>query len=201
MAKGKYAARAANRAAALDNDVIVDLRSQLREIEAERDEARRELAVTRSSMSSEILRQVAERTTHEREEIHNTLLAEREAYKREKAAAAEEVALVVVEMLNAFRRRIGELDEGAQDFVPKILVERSDSDRPSLIRVFEMLAPERTGALMETAITMGGELPLAHSRSRKRRSAAQMHSDRNYRDHSGEIVKGRLVKKLKAASQ
>lgn len=60
MAKGKYAAKAINRAAALDNDVIAELRAQLKVAQGRITELTDEVKAKTSATNSDIMRRAGE---------------------------------------------------------------------------------------------------------------------------------------------
>jgi hypothetical protein len=192
--KGKYAARAANRAAAFDNDVIADLRQQLADTKADNGKLVLKLNDETAANNGRIVRAVNEQVTAQTASIRAAIAAEREQMTARLNEAADEVVDVLVAQLDAIVNQFG-------DDVPsfsRALADPIDTDGPSLIRVFQLLAPDRAGELSESVITLQGRrswssrprLVPGETRRRRRRSAAALNSDiqQNQRDRSKAVL-------------
>jgi len=196
VAKGKYSARAANRAVALDNEVIAELRSQLAAVQGERDELYAELDCLRRDLNGEVLRRVTESTATEREALHTQLADERAQIDAALVSAAEELTDVLVYWYRAMIEKYGRESIAFH----RVCFDPIDSAGPSLLRVFDALCPERAGELMERIITAEGELPWQGrdpARARKRRGAHKISHDVKANDHR--FARRELKKKFAAA--
>lgn len=97
MTRGKYAAKAANRMAQLDNEIIADLRAKLAALTAERDEVRQEAARLRDKLASEVNRAAEHLSAARINEVAQELVAERQARKDDQAEYAREVFRVITQ--------------------------------------------------------------------------------------------------------
>ena len=198
MAKGKYAARAVNRAASIDNDVIVQLRRDLSNASTERDRALADLAVLRSSMNSRLLAASDAALADERARIaqdRSDLLEDIDELHRD---AAREITAIMMEVVRTLRHQLG--DEGG---FPSSLLEDSNSKFPSITRLYALLGvKDSAGNLLEQICDAGevfkGE---GHRRTRARRSLSRMEGNlrqnRNLHNRSREAL---LYELKKAAS-
>jgi predicted RNase H-like nuclease (RuvC/YqgF family) len=75
--KGKYAAKAANRAASVDNDVIVELREQLAQVRGENRRLSNELSTLNRSTMSAAMREAKRLADDEIERLNSELAEER----------------------------------------------------------------------------------------------------------------------------
>lgn len=95
MTRGKYAAKAANRLAQLDSELVADLREKLAEVTAERDAARAEVDLLTRKRDAEA-RVVAERLAAGAvREVAEKLEAEREARANDRQGYAEGVSRIL----------------------------------------------------------------------------------------------------------
>lgn len=170
MAKGKYAARAVNRAAAIDNDVIVELRAKLAAAEADRDRLAGELDAQVRRVTGEVNRRVDAAMRDERAAMaaaHDQEVAALAAFKAE---VADEVVDMVDSIKDGYAYQIGEM--GGEYRVPAALINPMDSGGPSLLRVLDMLDVDHAGQIMEQLSTADGASDW--SREERRRSARRM---------------------------
>jgi DeoR/GlpR family transcriptional regulator of sugar metabolism len=91
VARGKYAARATNRLADLDNDVIAELKESLAACSAERDTLRRELNRLTAQMQGEAQRVGAQLAADRVAEAERQLAEQRRAHEEDKARMAREL--------------------------------------------------------------------------------------------------------------
>lgn len=193
MAKGKYTARAANRAAALDNEVICELRSKLEELAAEKRKALGELERLRTTLNSQVMARVEQQTAEQRTQM-KAHLAETLAMQREAmSAAADELAHLLALMFGKLHAKYGDIEA----FIPIEVTNRITEEGPSLLRVLDLLDGPRAGELMEMIMTPTGTGRNAiDSRSRRRRSARDVDRDLAYFDELHK--KSRIAKKFMA---
>lgn len=197
MARGKYGARAVNRAAAVDNDVIASLREKLAAAQLELNACKQQLHETESSFHAEVRRAVAQEISTERTAMGAQLEALSDEAVSAKRAIAEEVTALMVETLCIFDERLVELGQDPQfdGFMPRPCFDRWDSGRPSLMRLFQAIAPTECGRLMQRITTLDGRYPGSHNRERSRRNFAQMKADRNFRDNTKKMPSSSGFKK------
>lgn len=202
MAKGKYAARALNRAASLDNEVIVDLRGQLKAAKDTNAELASELSRMKSEFNSRLIRAVAKETEGERLQLRDQIqsgLAKQTAAMTE---AADQIAGVLAEIFGVLYEKYG----SEESFVPNVVTNHIDGhEGPSLLRVFNLLDSDRAGVFMDRIMTYNGKYVYPDSqptaganRRRKRRSARDI--DRDMARHDHERAQQRVVEALKNRS-
>lgn len=149
MSKGKYAAKAINRAAATDNEVIVDLRRKLSEAEAQRDSLASELDATRRRMTGEVNRRVDSATADERARMREALDTSEEDVRTRMGSVSDELLSFVREWCEALERWAGE------DFevIPAgALRPVDDTSGPSLLRILNKLGVQKAGQAMSYAL-------------------------------------------------
>lgn len=94
MTRGKYAVKAANRMAEVDDGIIAELRAKLAAVASERDEARRQAAQLRDRLATD-LHQAARNLSAERiAEVTQNLIDEREARAADRERIGREVFAV-----------------------------------------------------------------------------------------------------------
>lgn len=94
MAKGKYAARAANRLAEIDAGIVAELREKLAEVKTQRDVALHDLETLRRSHSAEVQHKAQELAAGTVEGLMAELAAEREQRDADRIRYSEEVFTV-----------------------------------------------------------------------------------------------------------
>ena len=175
MATGKYAARAANRAAALDNEVIADLRAKLAAAQTERDRLAGELEAQRRRATGEVNRRVDAAMAAER--AATVTAREREAV--ELAQWKHDVAADVIEVAAAWVRGLRNNLGDDAEVIPASMFGPTDTEGPNLLRVLGMLLGEDTGgmgAVINYILDPRGERPPAVARTGRylgRRSVAK----------------------------
>lgn len=178
MSKGKYAAKAANRAVALDNEVIAQLRADLEQARQQRDDLSRELDAVHRRMTGEVNRRVTEGIAADLAELNAQLDSERAAVESWKSELASEVVELLHTMFKALREQFGE----DAPIIPAVVLTNPDSEHPSLLRVLGMLMGEDTpglGLVYEYTLGTGNHPPaqVGQRRNLRRRSAAKLGRD------------------------
>jgi hypothetical protein len=199
--KGKYAAKAATRAASLDNEVIAEMRAKVKVAEAERDSVVRELAAVRRDFNGRVIREVSQGIQAERASLAEALAAERAAMSQAMRAAADEMTDLLGEMFASLHEKFGQ--DVDTPFFPKAVITRlSGEDGPSLLRVLKTLDAEHAGELADRVLTGNGAIPFLGSdfpgaaRQRRRRSANDI--DRDMAVNDAAKKNQRLAKKIAA---
>ncbi len=151
MSKGKYAAKAANRAAATDNEVIVELRRKLAEAQKERDSLQAELDATLRRMDGEVNRRVDVGTVQERLRMQQTLDAAQEEVRERLDAASEEL----VEFVRNWTEVLEEQYGADSEFLPRSAFRTlDDTSGPSFLRLLDMLGVQKAGQTMDRAFRL-----------------------------------------------
>jgi len=140
MSKGKYAAKASNRAAAIDNEVIADLRHRLADADAENTRLNVELDATRRRITGEVNRRVDAAMRDERKAV----VAERDEAAVQFAAFKIEAADALMAMLREWYDGLVSTLGTDQVFPADLFsVYGGDSD---LLRILELLDNDNAGA-------------------------------------------------------
>lgn len=102
MAKGKYATRALNRAASIDNDVIVELREEVSALRTQLNVVNSQLSAERSRHSAEVMRAASDVANAEVSRVRDEL----ERAKRLHADALYDIAIAYL----THTRKSGRID-------------------------------------------------------------------------------------------
>lgn len=167
MTKGKYAARAANRAVAFDNEVIVELRTKLAVVEAEREGLRNELYEERRQATAEVNRRVDAA-------VQPTIDRLNEARRQIGAAFTEWKVLVsdeVVELLGEWLLEMRDLT-GQEAVIPTRFISPKSEDDVSFSRLFTVIDDSRAGELQAAIISYSSGIKIV--RHARRLTARQM---------------------------
>lgn len=165
--KGKYSAKAANRTAALDNEIIIELREELAAQKKTNESLRQQIEAERAKRNSLVLAE-STRNTHRIVQEHKDALA---AEKLRHAELLSEVADSVVNVIRLYTKAVKDFSNDDR-CIPRAILEPDDSGDPSLLAVFRMLAPDRAARLFDDCFS----LP-TWGREEKRRSAKKMSRD------------------------
>lgn len=168
MAKGKYAARAANRLAQLDNELAGDLKAKLAAAEAERDRLACALEAERRHAASEIGRRVTERTAVERDE----LVAKAEALAAELKVWKSEVADELLDFLGWWSDGLIE-QYGTEKILP-VDIMLGDRNGPGLLHLLELLDSEGAGERLSQYFEQHTDDKIGWDRRARRRSARRI---------------------------
>lgn len=171
--KGKYAAKAANRTAAVDNEVAAELRAKLAAATAENCDLRAQLVNEQSRRNGMLLAEIEERSRVVVEEARDAATCQLAKMQERLDEAADLVAEFVREWRDAL---VGQFGEDAPIFSRRAM--GIDHDHRSLLGIFEKLAPQRAGELVEICIYAG--LPnkfTGASRKRRRRNSTDIQRD------------------------
>jgi hypothetical protein len=192
VVKGKYSARAANRAASLDNDVIVDLRRDVARVTEERDTVTRELAVLKSDFDSAVMKAVATATASERRRLDDERKHLADEASQVMRDAAYEVADYMSDSVAGLQEKFG---KDVHCF-PSSLMRDTDSVYPSIARLFKMLGvAAEAGNLLEQILAAGDVFKNdGHGRSRRRRTVGDL--NRHLHDNTARLAKRDLKKKF-----
>jgi len=95
--RGKHGAKAANRLAALDSELVAELRSRVADLTRERNEARAALDLAQRATASEIGKQAAALADARIRELRVQLAEEQRSRAQERTAVAREVGLLLEE--------------------------------------------------------------------------------------------------------
>jgi hypothetical protein len=175
--KGKYAAKAANRAAAVDNELAAELRGKLADATAENRELRAQLANEQSRRHGTLLAEIEQRSRAAIEESRNAAAAQ----LTEMQERLDEAADLVAEFIRDWRLVILEkYGENAPVFPARLFLATPDSNPASLLGIFQKLSPQRAGQLVEVGMDPGrcGKVSVGGaSRRRRRRTAADIERD------------------------
>lgn len=168
--KGKYAAKAANRAASVDNEVIIELRHALANEKSTNEYLRQQLQREQKQRSSTVLTLVKKQTAQVVKDCRDTVTAERQRHETVRNQAADEAAKVIREFVKALNYFS---NDGA--CVPQAVINDSGGEHPSLLGLFALLAPERAAQLFDDCFQ--GLDGWSFSRRARRRSAHRMRKD------------------------
>lgn len=175
MAKGKYSARAANRAASVDNDVIAQLREEVAGLRTENQALRHEISLQQTDFGSKVLAATEQRIAEERANLaeqHEALLDDMHELHRR---VALELTAIMAQSIGAIVDKYGR-DNAV---VPRSLISNINSDDPSLVRLFALLGvKDQAGSLLEQIMDAGKVfLGQGDRRKRARRSVSRLESD------------------------
>lgn len=186
MARGKYASKAMNRAAAVDNEVIVELRAKLAAVEQERTKLVVALNNANRKLTSEVGALVTKAVQVERESLaeqHEQLRAELAA---ERKKAAELLVRFVREWIDELEDRFGS-DKG---ILPSRLfggkVGSSELVDWDLVSLLELLDNDNGGALIArlfSELKSCKDDPDPHGRAARRRSARRVADDIRWKEN------------------
>lgn len=94
MTRGKYAAKAANRMAQIDSEIVADLRAQLATAVNERDEARREAKRLQDKLATDVNRAARDLSDARIAEVSQDLVAERKGRAEDRKQLGHELFAV-----------------------------------------------------------------------------------------------------------
>lgn len=172
--RGKYAARAANRMADLDNALLAEKRSEIEKLQEQNHNLSHELNALRADINGQVLQLLSSKLQRERDLLAATLAAERQQMRD----AMDEAADIAAATLGSVFRGLIEKFGTVEPMIPKDTTGSDQDPQPTLARMFSALAPKRAGALLDIAI--GGEIAFAeftNGRMRRRRSANSLNKD------------------------
>lgn len=196
MAKGKYAARAANRLAQTDNEIIVGLREKLAALETERDALTNELADIKATINSRVLAGTATATESERQRLAEESVTRQSQMEETLKGAAYEVADVLIDITRMLREHF----DAADIRFPSAIINDQASEYPSLVRMFAVLgvgteAGSLLESILEAADTFKGD---KGARRRRRRTVGRLQSDLRF--NRSRSFKRDLVNNMKVAN-
>lgn len=171
MAKGKYAARAANRLVQTDNELIVELRSKLAVAEADRDRLDNALKVERRQRESEIARRVADGT---KAELDNLAVAA-DALSADLKVWKSEVADELLDFLGWWSDGLIEM-YGTEKVIPCDIM-MGDRNGPGLLHLLELVDSEGAGERLSQYFAKHTDDQAGWSREARRRSARRIAKD------------------------
>lgn len=197
MAKGKYAAKALNRAASVDNEVIVDLRRQIAEMATQRDAALEAASTLRSNFHSEVLAAVDETITRERQSLSDEREALLAAVDELHADAAREITEILSDTVRSIR-----LTHGDDAAFPPCLLTGVESRSPSITRLYGILGVKsEAGALLERILDAGEVFKdKGQRRARSRRSISRLEADLRQNKHLHGRARQDMVRALASKS-